>query len=113
MPTLREVLLYNVALVSGQIHDIKAAAFKTEKATKFGYVHENGTFYGHDVPKDVDVKLVKYAEVEYDKVISHINPKHKDWRKYIGLKAEATLLFGGLWAMKNKVPISMQTKLQH
>lgn len=102
MPTLREVLLYNVALVSDQIHRIKIEAHAQKKAKRWGYVHTDGTFYGQNVPKDVNVNDVSYVEIEYDKVTSHINPKHKDWRKYLGLKAEATQLFASLWNLNPK-----------
>lgn len=66
MPTLEEVVKYEVRKYSIRIRDLKKDAIKTEKFL---------TWDGREV------------EIQ----IEHINPSHPRWKEYLGLKREASM----------------------
>lgn len=92
MATLKTICQYKLNEISKKIHDLKASALKTEKATKYAYVHSDGRVKTHEqykYPEDYKDGF-RYSPVQYDKVVSCINPNHPQWEAYRALKLDAS-----------------------
>jgi hypothetical protein len=85
MATTKEALRAQIAEFSTKIHDIKKAAFKSEKAEKWSYVLPDGS------PSMEYSEGCSWQPVQYDKVTSCINPKHADWHSYQHLRRKASV----------------------
>ena len=111
MITLTNVLSFQAQKLGQQIYEIKRkavvkATFKTtcwvDKITKRPYYrwfkYADGTKIPNDkwlmpalaLPIGFKAEDADWIEAEFIKVMSCINPKHPDWKKYTGLKLEAT-----------------------
>ncbi len=93
MATLTQIVQYKIHTISNEIHQLKAEAFKSVKAQTYVYKHEDGRVKSHQdykYPEDYKAGF-KGTLADYDKTVSCIGPKHPNWKKYLELKAEASL----------------------
>jgi hypothetical protein len=93
MATLIQSVQYKIHTISNEIHQLKADAFKSVKAQTYVYKHEDGRVKSHQdykYPEDYHAGF-RGSLADYDKTVSCIGPKHPNWKKYVELKAEASL----------------------
>lgn len=117
MVTQIDVVRYNVALLSARIYQLKADVKKWADVEITAYRHkQTGQVVDAEYIKKLRLTL-KNDKIDGDwwfytwidckmsvrKVVEHINPRHKRWSEYKGLKREATLNLLALRRLKSKV----------
>lgn len=125
MPTLEEVLRYEVAMGAKRIREIKDIAHKTEKRKSWGWFLDkpenepelaakgffNGIkgLLGRLVSKDIPADKLSWREYEYDVVVSHVSPGHGLWPEYVARKMHVSVALAALRVCRGSWPTSVQT----
>ena len=106
MTDLIQPIKTNVRTSSDRIREIKTSALKTTRRTIHGYLKPDGTMEEQHKMSLLPFSLrekedLTYGSIEVDFVLSHINPRHKDWAEYKKLKMEVSLWLAALHFVKN------------
>ncbi len=101
MITIVDVIRYSYAQASTQIHDLKAAAFRSTVHEKYAYCSPDGKTFRDDRPSDEGMEAGwTYGKVKYERAESHMSQKHPRWRHYQDARARARLLMAALLLLK-------------
>jgi hypothetical protein len=93
MATIIDVIKHAVCMQSEQIRQIKSAALKIKPAKMTVYVSPDGKTTQTGRPRVEEYAAGwRMTQVEYDRVIEHISPRHSQWPRYQAARRQASLL---------------------
>lgn len=102
MATIKNAICYEYAQTAERIRNLKTETYKSTEDQKYAYLSPDGkTFRNHRPSEELMSAGWTYAKVKFERVESHMSPKHKLWRQYRDAKRRATLLLAARMILKN------------
>ena len=102
MVTIKNALCYEYAQTAEKIRNLKTEAYKYTEDQKYAYLSPDGKIFRNHRPSEELMSAGwTYTKVKFERVESHMSPKHTLWRQYRDSKRRATLLLAARMILKN------------
>ena len=93
MATLKNVIRYEYVQTATKIRDLKTQAYRATVHEKYAYRSPDmKTFTNTRPPEHLMSAGWTYGKIKFERVESHMSPRHALWRQYRETKRRATLL---------------------
>src|SRR5262245_59386367 len=93
MVTITDAIKHSIGNQAKEIMQIKRVALKLERVKKHVYASPDGKTTREKRPtKEEYAAGWEMIEVDYEKVIEHISPRHSEWCRYKAARRRASLL---------------------
>lgn len=90
--TINQVTVYQYAQTAAAIHQLKIGAYKSFAREKYAYRSPDAqTFRNKRPPQSLIDAGWTYTRVRFQRIVSHMSPRHGQWQEYQNLKRQATL----------------------
>jgi hypothetical protein len=93
MVTITDAIKHAIGSAAKEIQHLKTSALKVQRVKSHVYASPDGKTTRKQRPTKEEYSAGwRMIEVDFDRVIEHISPRHPDWRRYQAARRRASLL---------------------